>query len=78
MTYIDEIMNKEKRNHTPAPGQYTASSASVPSLKRKHVKEQKQTDRMTYLDGVQFNANNTPGVGSYNPVSRVLRSIYSL
>ena len=32
-------------------------------------------DRMTYLDGVQYEASLTPGVGKYNTRTRVILSI---
>jgi hypothetical protein len=36
------------------------------------------TERVTYLDGVQFDADQTPGVGSYNTtLDRVLAWIFS-
>ena len=69
LTYIGQIFEKEKKENTPAPGQYKTFKDD------KDIKEEKRqlsrrrisyTERMTYLDAVQYEASTTPGVGSYN------------
>lgn len=70
MTYLDEIIKQNKREKTPAPGQYNVVKTlkeEESEVKRLAAKKVTVPDRITYLDEVQYEANLTPGVGSYNP-----------
>ena len=69
-TYFAEVMKEQKRNKKPAPGAYNVvktlkeMEAEKKKLATRKIKEQ---DRMTYLDGIQYEAAQRPGVGNYNP-----------
>lgn len=81
LTYIDEIIEKEMKQKHPAPGQYKLFKDDKEiRAEKKKLAHQKihYTERVTYLDGVQFDADQTPGVGSYNTtLDRVLAWIFS-
>jgi hypothetical protein len=70
MTYVDEIIKLNKREKSPAPGQYNIVKTlkeEESEVKRLAAKKIFVPDRISYLDEVQYEANQTPGVGSYNP-----------
>lgn len=81
LTYIDELIEKEKKEKTPAPGQYKLFKDDKQiraQIKKLAHKKTHYTERMTYLDGVQFEADRTPGVGSYNTtLNRVILHLFS-
>jgi hypothetical protein len=68
-TFLDQLIKREKKDRTPAPGQYDA----VKTLKQEEEEKKKASrkgyplERISYLDEVQYEATLTPGVGSYNP-----------
>ena len=73
-------MDKCKKEKQPAPGQYKiVKSLKEQDKERKENARRKRTyqDRITYLDGVQYEATLTPGVGKYNTRVRVHIYLYS-
>jgi hypothetical protein len=75
MTYIEEIMKKCRKEKTPAPGQYKLGKSLKEmdeERKKNRYTKVKQQDRMTYLDAVQYEAAQIPGVGKYNTKVRVI------
>ena len=78
LTYIDEIMKSEKKQKKPAPGQYNVmkTQKEIESDKKKMAQKKIPVqDRISYLDNIQFESTQTPGVGNYNP--RVCLSLLS-
>lgn len=74
MTYVDEIIKKEKKEKKPAPGSYNVIKTlkeEEGEAKKLAAKKVNVAERISYLDEVQYEAIQTPGVGSYNP--RVLQ-----
>ena len=68
-------MEKCKKEKTPAPGQYKLQKSLKELDKEKKQNSQKKhhyQDRMTYLDCVQYEASQTPGIGAYNVRNRVI------
>ena len=82
LTYIAEIFEKGKKEKRPAPGQYKIFKDEKDLKAEKKKFSQRKityTDRMTYLDAVQYEASITPGVGNYNTtIERVIFLLYSL
>lgn len=82
LTYIDEIIEHEKKEKRPAPGQYKLfkdDKEIKEEQKRLRHKKVNYTERRTYLDGIQYEASMTPGVGSYQTTfSRVPSILFSL
>jgi hypothetical protein len=73
-TYVDEIVQSEKKEKKPAPGEYNVTKTledTEAEKKRLASKKLHYQDRTTYLDGIQYESNQRPGIGNYNP--RVLR-----
>jgi hypothetical protein len=69
-TYIDEIMQSEKKEKKPAPGEYNVTQTlkeAEAEKKRLASKKVNYQDRITYLDDIQFESNQRPGIGNYNP-----------
>jgi len=69
-TYVDEIMKQGKKEKKPAPGQYNlVKTQKEVDADKKKMKERKipVQDRISYLDEVQYEATQLPGVGNYNP-----------
>ena len=69
ITFIAEIFEKGRKEKTPAPGHYKIGKDEKDikaEKKRFSSRKISQTDRLTYLDNVQYEASITPGVGSYN------------
>lgn len=68
-------MRQCKKEKKPAPGQYKLEK-SIKELdeERKQLARRKthHSDRITYLDGIQYEAAQTPGVGKYNTRIRVI------
>lgn len=70
MTYVDEIIKKEKKEKRPAPGSYNVIKTlkeEEGEAKKLAAKKVNAPERISYLDEVQYEAIQTPGVGSYNP-----------
>jgi hypothetical protein len=70
MTYLDEIIKQQKKEKLPAPGHYNVAKTlkeQESEVKKQAARKVKASDRISYLDEVQFEALQTPGVGSYNP-----------
>lgn len=63
-------MQKEKKEKRPAPGHYhTFKSQKEIEVEKKLLaqKKIKVNDRLTYLDHIEYESLQTPGVGNYNP-----------
>ena len=61
-------MKLSKKQKKPAPGQYEVvkSLKEIEAEKKRLAdKKIKVTDRITYLDQIQYQSNTLPGVGSY-------------
>lgn len=68
-------MEQSKKEKLPAPGQYKLQK-SMKELdqekKQMSLRKRHYQDRVTYLDGVQYEASQTPGIGAYNVRNRVI------
>ena len=73
-------MEQCKKEKKPSPCHYklgkSVKEMDEEKKKNKHKKVPFQ-DRMTYLDAVQYEAAQTPGVGKYNSRPRVKISLFS-
>lgn len=62
-TYVDEIIQRAKKERVPAPGQYNRELIDKQFQNKRNI----TGDKITYLDEVQYEADQTPGPGAYNP-----------
>lgn len=63
-------MRNEKKEKRPAPGQYnTFKSLKEMDAERKKlaVKKLHYQEKINFLDDQQFQSNQLPGAGNYNP-----------
>lgn len=63
-------MHSEKKEKRPAPGEYniTKTLKDAEAEKKKLAsKKIHYQDRITYLDDIQYESNQRPGIGNYNP-----------